>query len=133
MASLDCSQDSLLLVLPLYLVGAYIYITSINLLRISYYDIPIEELSLSEILVCPVVELYSTCSYMCSFRDKICVIFVFRFHDSIEHSIKLRSTHQELLGALCLVQNFRKLTEIQYSEVFSFSGELSREGVQVLY
>jgi hypothetical protein len=41
--------------------------------------------------------------------------------------------NQELLGALCLVQNFRKLTEIQSSEVFRFSKELSGEGVQVLY
>jgi hypothetical protein len=41
--------------------------------------------------------------------------------------------NQELLGALCLVQNFRKLTEIQSSEVFRFPRELSGEGVQVLY
>jgi hypothetical protein len=41
--------------------------------------------------------------------------------------------NQELLGALCLVQNFQKLTEIQSSEVFRFSAELSGEGVQVLY
>jgi hypothetical protein len=41
--------------------------------------------------------------------------------------------NQELLGALCLVQNFRKLTEIQSSEVFRFSVELPGEGVQVLY
>jgi hypothetical protein len=52
---------------------------------------------------------------------------VFRFHDSIEYSIKLRSTHLELLGALCLVQNFRKMTEIQSSEVFRFSGDSSGE------
>ena len=58
---------------------------------------------------------------------------MFRFHDSIEHSIELLSTHQALLGALCLVQNFRKLTEIQSSEVFRLSGELSGEGLQVLY
>jgi hypothetical protein len=31
------------------------------------------------------------------------------------------------------VQNFRKLTEMQSSEVFRFSGELSGEGVQALY
>jgi hypothetical protein len=41
--------------------------------------------------------------------------------------------NQERLGALCLVQNFRKLTEIQSSEVFRFSGKLSGEGAQVLY
>jgi hypothetical protein len=41
--------------------------------------------------------------------------------------------NQELLGALCLGQNFRKLTEIQSAEVFRFSGELSGERVQVLY
>jgi hypothetical protein len=41
--------------------------------------------------------------------------------------------NQELLGALHLVQNFRKSTEIQSSEVFRFSLELSGEGVQVLY
>jgi hypothetical protein len=61
-ASLGCSKDFLLLVLPIYLVGAYIYITSMKLQRISYYNIPIEELCLSEILVCPVVVLFSTCS-----------------------------------------------------------------------
>jgi hypothetical protein len=63
----------------------------------------------------------------------ICVIFVFSFHDSIEYSIELRSMHQEILGAFCLVQNFRKLTEIQSFEVFWVYGELSGEGVQVLY
>jgi hypothetical protein len=41
--------------------------------------------------------------------------------------------NQELLGALCLVQNFRKLTEIQSSEVLRFFGELSGEWLQVLY
>jgi hypothetical protein len=41
--------------------------------------------------------------------------------------------NQELLGSLNLVQNFQKLTEIQSSEVFRFSGKLSGEGVQVLY
>jgi hypothetical protein len=41
--------------------------------------------------------------------------------------------NQELIGALFLVQNFQKLTEIQSSEVFRFSRELSGEGVQVLY
>jgi hypothetical protein len=62
---------------------------------------------------------------------------VFRFYDSIELSMKLRSTTPEVLGALCLVQNFRKLTEIQSSEVFKFSGELvgerSTSTVLVLY
>jgi hypothetical protein len=44
--------------------------------------------------------------------------------------------HQELFGALYLVQNFRKLTEKQSSEVFSrssqekFSGEVFRRSFQ---
>jgi hypothetical protein len=52
---------------------------------------------------------------------------VFRFHDLIEYSIQLRSMHHEILGALCLVQNFRKLTEIQSSEVFRLSGDFQEK------
>jgi hypothetical protein len=52
----------------------------------------------------------------------IYVVFIFIFHDSIEYTIQLRSMYQELsVTLLCLVQNFRKLTDIQSSEVCRIS------------
>jgi hypothetical protein len=58
-----------------------------------------DDLCLSEILVYPVV--VNTAPVLVYY-----VFFVFKFHDSIEYTIKLRSMHQELLGALFLVPNF---------------------------